>query len=1026
MKRSSVLLVALLALGLVSGCGPAAPPPISVSLSPGTAQAIDQGQTLNLTATVANESTAAGVAWTVSGGGTLTATTTAAATFNAPASGATNITATVTATSIADATKLASVNIVVSPPPVITTTTLPDGTEFTVYATGTAVQASGGAGTLTFTRTAGTFPAGLTLATNGNITGTPTGPNGTANFTVTVTDSSNATHMTATHDFSILINLPPAPVIHPTSLPDGTEGSPYSEVMTLSPGHGPYTWDFALGSLPAGLTGTANSGGTTFTIAGTPTGPAGAVSFILRLTDSSNPPQQATQPLSITVNLPPPPSITTASLPDGNVGTHYSQTIAATGGLTPYSFSLASGTLPTGLALTTSSNQGVLSGIPTATGTFVFSIRVTDSSNPAQSATSLDYSVVISGPLPLSITTPSPMTGGTYNVAYNHTVSATGGVQPYTFTHTAGSLPPGLTLGTDGAITGAPTNTGTFDFTVQVTDSQSSPATATKDLSITVTAPTLSITTTSLPNGTVNTPYSQTVSATGGIPPYAFAQTAGSLPDGLSLGSDGAITGTPTTAGVSNFTVQVTDSQSVPATATKDLSITIVVPGVHNSYLSGRYVISFSGFDDNGEQTMIGTFTADGAGVVTAGSADINDSDGPTSVTVSDGTYWVDADNRGGMTLNVSGGGSVTFRFALHTIVSNVAQKGRAIEFDDGAWVSGVIEKPSPSTGFTLATLTGSYAFGLSGEGGSGDRFAVAGRLTMDGAGGVSAGVEDDNSGGTVENSAFTGTYTVDATTGRGVLTTIAGARTTHTIMYVVSANEVLLMGGDAVSADGVLISGQALKQSGTFTNSSVAGTSVFYLTGRSAGGTLVDAGLFTGTAPSSFSANLDENDGGDINVGQTDSGTYTVTSNGRVVLTSGGGGAPIIYLVSQNKGFMVGTGNSAESGFAEPRMAGPFSNNSVSGDFSFGSIDPASPDITDNCGRVQVDGAGGVSGIEDRNTSGSLEADNTFSDTYSVNATTGRAQLNNSAFFIISATKAVLIDLQDGNEGAISIIEKQ
>jgi hypothetical protein len=183
-----------------------------------------------------------------------------------------------------------------------------------------------------------------------------------------------------------------------------------------------------------------------------------------------------------------------------------------------------------------------------------------------------------SGPAPLSITTAS-LPNGTTGVAYSQTLAATGGTTPYTWAISSGSLPSGLSLVTStGDITGTPSATGTSNFTARVTDNVS--ATATKALSIVVTAPAaLSITTSSLPGGTVGVAYSQTLAATGGVTPYTWAIASGSLPSGLSLNSStGAITGTPSASGTSNFTARVTDSQ-VPtgATATKALSIVVTV-----------------------------------------------------------------------------------------------------------------------------------------------------------------------------------------------------------------------------------------------------------------------------------------------------------------------------------------------------------------------------------------------------------------------------------------------------------------
>ena len=146
----------------------------------------------------------------------------------------------------------------------------------------------------------------------------------------------------------------------------------------------------------------------------------------------------------------------------------------------------------------------------------------------------------------------------------------------------AGSLPPGLSLNAaTGVISGTPTGMDRSVFTVQVTDSTTPAMSATQPLSITVVAP-LAVTTASLPDGTVGSPYSQTLAAAGGTVPYTWSLVpgAGSLPPGLTLDpATGVISGTPAGVGTSRFTVQVTDSGNPPMSATEPLSITVASAG---------------------------------------------------------------------------------------------------------------------------------------------------------------------------------------------------------------------------------------------------------------------------------------------------------------------------------------------------------------------------------------------------------------------------------------------------------------
>jgi len=263
-------------------------------------------------------------------------------------------------------------------------------------------------------------------------------------------------------------------------------------------------------------------------------------------------------------------------LPSGSTGTSYSQTLSASGGMQPYSWSLASGGLPPGLTL---SAGGVISGVPTSAGTFNFTVRVTDSS--AAIATQSFALVIASG---LTISSNSPLPSGSTGTSYSQTLSASGGMQPYSWALASGGLPPGLTLSGGGLISGTPTSAGTFNFTVRVTDSSAATATQVFILSV---SDALAITTASLPPVKVGTVYSQTLAATGGHPPYTWSLRTGALATGLSLSSLGTISGTPANSGTFPFTVQVADSTSV--IATQALSIVVTLTNAVSSVSAATY-----------------------------------------------------------------------------------------------------------------------------------------------------------------------------------------------------------------------------------------------------------------------------------------------------------------------------------------------------------------------------------------------------------------------------------------------------
>ena len=261
------------------------------------------------------------------------------------------------------------------------------------------------------------------------------------------------------------------------------------------------------------------------------------------------------------------PSITTATLANGTAGTIL-RTLAASGGTAPYTWTVSAGSLPAGLTLNT---NGVISGTPTTSNASSFTVKVTDSASATatQSLTMTVNNAAINTAISVTTTT---IANGTLGTTYSRTLTATGGTKPYTWTVSAGTLPAGLTLSTGGVISGMPTAVVSKALTFKVTDSRNT--TATKSLTITINSAAISINLTALANGTVGTAYSQTLTASGGTAPYAWAITAGTLPAGLTLSPAGVISGTPSVSCLATtVTCQVTDSLS--NIATQPIAITI-------------------------------------------------------------------------------------------------------------------------------------------------------------------------------------------------------------------------------------------------------------------------------------------------------------------------------------------------------------------------------------------------------------------------------------------------------------------
>jgi len=731
-------------------------------------------------------------------------------------------------------------------PLTITVSTLPNGTVSVPYSQ--TIGVSGGTAPYSCIITNGTLPVGLTLTSAGCIvSGTPTTA-GTVDLTVKATDSSNPVQ-TTTAPVSLTIN--PAPVLVISSPPIATVGTPYSGTIPISGGTGPYSCTLTSGTLPAGLTLTSAG----CVISGTPT-TAGPVTVTVKVTDSGNPVTTTSGPVTLTVNAA--LALTTTSLPNGFVGTPYNATIGVTGGTSPYSCTFTAGTLPAGLTLT--SAGCIVSGTPTTAGTSTLTVKATDSSSPALTASG-PISITISTAGTLSITSPPPATVG---VVYSGPIGITGGTGPYTCTLASGTLPAGLAL-TGCTITGTPTTAGSTPITVKVTDSSNPAITTTGPITITVDpVPTLTLTGTA-PNAIVNVPYTDAVTAAGGIGPYKYAVTAGALPAGLSLNATtGVISGTPTTVGASSFTVTATDSESTPQTANLALVLLVTYPVTPNdSELKGPYAYLFQGYDDEVagvlayQTATVGSFTASGTGVISAGELDANhQSSTATGNTISSnkflGTYTVGTDSRGFITLttlNANGTTATTSTYAISlkvpTGTATVSTQGSLIEYDSNqlAGTKGSGSLLAQTASAISTGLTGSYAFGLQGDttcpvsctvGILGGPSASVGEFTVNTAGSTVAGTGDANiSATTYPSSTLAGSYGAADTNGRVQLSMLTANVPTNYptdyAVYLVDGNSAFIMSTDKHSTFTLLAGSAQARTQTTFSNASLENAFIGY-----------------------------------------------------------------------------------------------------------------------------------------------------------------------------------------------------
>jgi hypothetical protein len=470
------------------------------------------------------------------------------------------------------------------------------------------------------------------------------------------------------------------------------------------------------------------------------------------------------------------------------IGSNYSCDVMVSGGTEPFSWTVSG--LPVGLtsnASTDTSSTLAISGTPPAAAALRVSsavhaegsstmanvqIGVTDSHHHVAH---LNFTITVSAPAALTITTSSPLTGGTAGTAYSATVTAGGGTTPYKWTITG--LPAGLTFtsGTPSAtISGTTDSVGTFSVMASATDSAATPATVSATLSLTMAqAAALVISTTSLPGGTINVAYSQTLSANGGVTPLKWSLASGNLPAGMSISMAGVISGTSTVTGTSSFTVKVTDSESPAQTAMQALSVTINPAG------QGLSITTTSPLSGASLGTAYSAMIAATGGTPpymwTLGSSSML----PAGLSLTSGT----PDATMGGTPTATG----TFQFTLDVKDSAATPNTASASFLVTVTGSSTVNCPSPVN----LTLCGTYIYGLQGFNSSNGPQAFGGTVLVDNAGHVIKGAQrsNDSVAGVTNTTITGGSYTMDASgDGRGILKLISSAASVTTFRFVLES----------------------------------------------------------------------------------------------------------------------------------------------------------------------------------------------------------------------------------------------
>jgi len=397
---------------------------------------------------------------------------------------------------------------------------------------------AGAIGGATFSLNSGTLPAGLTLSSAGVLSGTPT-QSGSFPITVKVLDGQGCGGVGPT--YNLVIGCQTITVTNPATN-TGTVNTAFSQTFTAGNTIGAVTFSLNSGTLPAGLT--LSSAGV---LSGTPT-QTGSFPITVKATDANGCSGiGATYTLTIACQV---ITVTNPATNSGTVNVAFSQTFTSGNAIAPVAFTINSGTLPAGLTL---SSAGVLSGMPTQTGSFPITVKATDANGCTGFGAT--YTLTIACQV-ITVNNP-PASTGTVNAAFSKTFTTTNAIGAVTFT-TASTLPTGLTLSSAGVLSGTPTQTGTFPIVVHAVDANGCSGNG-PTYNLTIGCQVITVNNPATATGTVNAAFSQTFTSSNTIGAVTYA-TASTLPTGLSLSSGGVLSGTPTQSGSFPIVVTATDA----------------------------------------------------------------------------------------------------------------------------------------------------------------------------------------------------------------------------------------------------------------------------------------------------------------------------------------------------------------------------------------------------------------------------------------------------------------------------------
>jgi len=741
-------------------------------------------------------------------------------------------------------------------------------------------------------------------------------------------------------------------------------------------------------------------------VSGIPT-TAGSKTVTVEATDSNSPAATTTGSVTVTV-LPATATLTLSSPPNPMVSVPYTGTIGVAGGTPPYSCTLVSSTLPAGLSLGAGC---VISGTATVAGTSTVTIHATDSATPTPDAVTGPVSITVSPISPVTLTGSLP--NATQGVLYAQTLVAMGGLEPYTYTLTAGALPPGLSLSSTGTISGTPTAVGASSFTVTVTDAEPTPQTANLPLVLLGVYPT-------------------TATDSELVGPYAF----------LFQGYDDVLSGVLAyqTATVASFTA---DGNGVIGVGELDSNHQSSSPSgntIGSRQFLGTYTLAA---DHLGYMTMT-TLNADGTTGTTATYA-ITARVPLAPATVATQVDMIEFDDNGLQGTRGSG--------------TMLAQQPTAFSAGlKGSYAFGL----SGDTPCLPSCVVGIIAGPV----------ASVGQFTTNGTSLLTSGTSDANIATTnYADALLTGSYGAADGNGRLELTmdtagTPTGIYPSDYAVYLVNANQAFVMSTDKHSTYLLLAGTAQLQTQAAFSNASISGAFIGYENAQASPGllgvTLGDtlnlsaATIFRATGNAAGTCdftNVDEAGltalvdgltglGSSATIQNALLGTYqsagtstcTVAANGRGVLNypnpnsllanllallglSTAPPAPReFYLISPDSGYFLET-SYAGLGRFEPQTGTPSTLASLDGTYIYASLPAASLASYNTSGILVADGAGNATTTADQNvgvgTINVLQTDVTSTSTYHLtDASAGRFVLGTTVVvYEIAPGRFALVD---------------